>query len=394
MKKLLLILLLLVCSVQAQFTCFAYPTLNEFFCNNIVSSDGAFTVLQTDTLSSPVLSKGQIGYDSTNRTVSIGMGGPGVVLQSGQELYSPLVYNNLTTTINNCTPVYAQPPVGINLTIDTASADSFSTSAQILGFTTHDCLPGEKCFVTRYGYVQNCNTNGLQAGRPLWLDTSGVFTQSQPLYPLSRIFLGSVITEDVTDGIIFVDIERLTRNDIAKSYSFTSTGIIAGTYWTSGYYDFATTSTTRTNAATTINYGIASKIRGAHVAIVPSGAGSVDAGQVGLRVLGVMDYEDGTIQQAGQYDTITTDITTLSVDNYYETPAKFSGEVTFELYVHSGSPASYSLTFNYGFAKYDDFQDRDYTITGFECTFQGNAASILDIALFKHSATGWTYAAS
>jgi hypothetical protein len=207
--------------------------------------------------------------------------------------------------------------------------------------------------------------------------------------------MGTILKSDFTNGEVLVAIKNLSRNDISKSYSFTSQGIGSGTYQKAGFYDFNDTSITLNQGNLTDVYGVAGRGRDAHAGIVPSGAGTVDTGQVGLRVSGIRDYENGTPQASGRLGIITEDITTLTADEYFETSEKFSGEITFELYVVSGSPTAYALTFNFGFAKYDDMQDRDYTITGFECVWQGNSNdSTLDIALLKHTNTGWTYAAS
>jgi hypothetical protein len=143
-----------------------------------------------------------------------------------------------------------------------------------------------------------------------------------------------------------------------------------------------------------VNYGTAGQTYAAHAGIVPAGPGVVDTGQVGLRVSGIIDDEEGT-QQAGQTGIITEDITTLTADVMAETSEKFSGQIAFELYVVSGIPTAYSLDFNYGYSKYEDFQNRDVTVTGVECVWQGNANDIsFDIALLHHKATGWTYAAT
>jgi hypothetical protein len=207
--------------------------------------------------------------------------------------------------------------------------------------------------------------------------------------------MGTIVEKNDTSGKVMVAVSRLSRNDISKSYPFTSTGVTAGTYWIGGFYDFADTSSALNQGATTQQYGTINIAKGAHAGVVPSAAGVVDTGQVGLRIVNsIQDFENGDPQLAAQSGIITEDITTLTANDYFETLEKWSGVVTFELYVVSGSPTAYSLTFNYGFAKYDDIQDRDYTIKGFEAKWQGNANSTLDIALIKHGVTGWVYAAS
>jgi hypothetical protein len=339
---------------------------------------------------------GQVGYDPASKTVVLDSGISGVRLQAGQEEWW-LVCNNTLAEITNGTPCYASGVDGTNscLEIDVANSASFGTSAQVLGLATHTIGIGEVGLVTYRGLVNDVDTSLLAEGGVAWLG-AGVLTNTQPLFPLRRVTMGTVIEQDALTGKVMVSISRLSRNDISKSYPFTSTGVVAGTFWIAGFYDFADASVSLTQASTTQTYGLVDIAKDAHAGMVASAAGVVvGGGQVGLRIINsILDSETGTQQVAGQSGIITEDITTLATDMYMETVEKWSGIVTYELYVVSGAPTAYSLTFNYGFAKYDDIQDRDYTIKGFECKWQGNANSSLDIALIKHTITGWTYAAT
>jgi hypothetical protein len=75
---------------------------------------------------------------------------------------------------------------------------------------------------------------------------------------------------------------------------------------------------------------------------------------------------------------------------YYETTKKWLGQITYTL---TGTTGSY--TFNYGFAKYEDFGNRDFTVSDFEIVgLAGATASSLDVELLHHQATGWTYHAT
>jgi len=275
-----------------------------------------------------------------------------------------------------------------------ADNSSFFTSAQVLGLATHTIGVGELGLVTTFGTVRDFDTTGLAFGLT-YLGTNGDMVSAKPLHPANRVSMGAKLSDGVSDGHFHVSISNLSRRNAGKSYSFTSQGIGAGTYWKAGFYDFDSTDANLDEGSTTETYGIAGRGYAAHAAIVASGAGTVNTGQVGLRVTGVQDNQDGTPQQAGQTGIITEDITTLSGDTYYETSEKWSGELTFELYVVSGSPTAYSLDFNYGYAKYEDASDIDFTVTSFEAVWQANATgNSLDIALVKHASAGWTYAAS
>jgi hypothetical protein len=334
---------------------------------------------------------GQLGYDPDSLTVVADTGIDGVRLQLGEEEYY-LVYNNSGNVIANGKACFASgvDPTNKVLTIGLADATFFFTSAQILGLATHDIGIDELGLVTKRGIVRDFDTTGFNSSL-VWLGTSGDMTTDIPTYPTQRINMGVNLDSHSTSGSFFIDSSRLTRAPINGAYSFTSTGINAGTYWKGGFYEWETLDATLAlGGSTTI--GVAGIAKAAHVGIVADGAGTVDTGQVGLMVTGVLDDEQG-IQTSGSA-IITDDITTLSLNDYTETIEKMSGVVTYELYSVSGSPTSASVTFNRGFSKYDEFEDRDYTITGLEVTWQGNANSSLDIALMKHTTTGWEYASS
>jgi hypothetical protein len=340
---------------------------------------------------------GRVSYDPDSLTVLADTGITGVRVNVGQEEHY-LVCNNSGAQIDNGKAVYASGVDGVNncIEIDLADASGFFTSAQVLGLATHNIPDGTVGLVTTRGVVRDFDTSALSVSGLVWLGIAGDLTQTKPVYPNQRVAIGTVLKSDAVNGQALVVINNISRNDIDKSYSFTSQGIPAGLYQKAGFYDFNDASFSFSNATPSVLYGTVGRARDAHAGIVASGAGVVvGGGQVGLRVTGTRDSEDGTPQQAGYIATITEDITTLTADTYFETTEKFSGQLNFELYVVSGTPTSYSLEANYGFAKYDDMQDRDYTITGFECVWQGNQNNnTLDIALIKHTASGWTFASS
>jgi hypothetical protein len=337
---------------------------------------------------------GQLGYDPNSLTVTIDSGIEGVRLQAGQEVWY-LVCNNSGGQIDNGKVVYASGVDTENNCLEIGLADNsnFQTSVKTLGIATHNIGDGELGLVTRFGIVRDFDTDTFDEGGLLYLGTSGNMTQTRPLFPNARILMGSVIESDLTAGKVFVERENLPRKNLTAPYGFTSTGILAGTYWKGGFYEWETLSATLALGGS-VTIGQSGIAKAAHAGIVAGGVGTVTGGgQVGLQVTGVLDDERGP-QTAGQTAIITEDITTLSLDEYVETTEKFSDIVTYELYIVSGSPSDASLTFNRGFSKYDDFEDNDYTIKALEVTWQGNASSSLDIALMHHKPVGWTYAAS
>jgi hypothetical protein len=166
------------------------------------------------------------------------------------------------------------------------------------------------------------------------------------------------------------------------------------TYYLAGYYDFAATDANLTQASLTQAYGSANNSYAAHAAIVAGGVGVVvGGGQVGLRVTGT-SINDLGVRTPGDSETIVSDITTLALNQFVE-GKKWLGTITFELFVVSGAPTSFSLDFNYGFAKYEDFGNRDFTVNDLECIGRGAGSDAgFNITLFHHSTAGWTYAAT
>ena len=179
-----------------------------------------------------------------------------------------------------------------------------------------------------------------------------------------------------------------------RSYGWSSANFGAGTYYAAGFYDFNATDANLTQAATNQAYGTANIGYAAHAAIVPAAAGTVDAGTVGIRVHGTSVTDMGVIT-TNDSEVITNDITGVVADTYYETGKKWVGAVDFSLYGSGGSPVNFSIDVNYGFAKYDDLGNIDFTLTDVEVVgIAGANDTSFAVELLHHKSSGWTYAAS
>jgi hypothetical protein len=96
---------------------------------------------------------------------------------------------------------------------------------------------------------------------------------------------------------------------------------------------------------------------------------------------------------ASDEEILTADITAGAADTYYETVKKWIGPVSFELFTDTAT--TYSLSFNYGHAKYEDLGNLDFTVTGFEVVGTAGAEDTdFEMILLSHSQTGWTYSAA
>ena len=154
------------------------------------------------------------------------------------------------------------------------------------------------------------------------------------------------------------------------------------------------TDITLDQGSTTLAFGSANVAYGMRPFAVFAGGGTVDTGQVGLRWTST-SVTDGGVRTAADVQVITDDITVPITDEYLTTTNKIIGAGTYELYVVSGTPTAYSVDFNYGLIKYEDFGNRDFMLTDIECTgLAGANDTSVDIEILKQSATGWTYAAT
>ncbi len=183
----------------------------------------------------------------------------------------------------------------------------------------------------------------------------------------------------------------------AKAYSGTTQGIGNGTFYFAGFYFAPAADANLTQASATVSLGTANSAYGAHVFLVAGAVGTASggAGAVEIEVSGTSIADDGT-RVAADTEVIVADITTLSTDDFLETTKKWIGQVVFTLQNAGGSSqTTFAVDFNYGFSNYDDFGNRNFTITDFEAEWDGGANdSGFDIELLHHEITGWTYSAA
>jgi len=175
-------------------------------------------------------------------------------------------------------------------------------------------------------------------------------------------------------------------NTVFKSYTVGDIGN-ADTHYFGGYYEAPAAHAVLTIGGTvTQTLGTAGEAKGAHAFCVASAAGGTD---LVLTVTGV-SITDAGVKNDSDSEVIVADTDAASTDEYFETTKKWLGQVTYTLTGSSGA-----FTFNYGFCKYEDFGNRNFTITDFEITGHGGASeSALDVQLLHHKTTGWTYSAA
>lgn len=238
------------------------------------------------------------------------------------------------------------------------------------------------------------DTSSWAVGTNLFLsDTAGEYTPTKPLFPSDRVIVGKVAIQGVS-GKIQTFPYRIERNTVVTTASFSSNNAATGLQYIAGQYDWEATDANLTQVSPSVVFGSAGVATGAHIGIVAGGAGTVDTGTIGLRVVGDSITDDGP-QVVGDTEILTTDITTLSLNEHLESIKNWNSNPTIELYVSSGSPATYSLDFNYGFSSYIDAGNQDFTIINFRVEgLCGGTDSSFTTTLMEHTLTGWTYAAT
>lgn len=176
-----------------------------------------------------------------------------------------------------------------------------------------------------------------------------------------------------------------------KSYGFTSQGVGAGSYYVAGYYDAPVTDANLTQASLTQAYGTANGSYAAHAFIVAALAGVTDGSDLILTVTGT-SITDAGVRTAVDSEVIVAACTGASLNAYYETTKKWIGIITFTLSSTAGT--AYNFDFNYGFCKYEDFGNHNFTTLGFEAVGSSGATDgSFDIILYHHCSSDWNYSA-
>jgi hypothetical protein len=152
-----------------------------------------------------------------------------------------------------------------------------------------------------------------------------------------------------------------------------------------GFYDFNTFDDDFSPAVLfPVGPGTVDIARAAHFLIV---TGAVPVGAVTIRVTGTSITDAGVSTLLDTEDIVVPGGTAVS--SYFETSKKWNGQVS--IAVVAGTP----ITCNYGWAKYNDVNNQDFTVVGLEALWEGDSTdSGSNIALRHHRTTGWTFNAA
>ena len=120
------------------------------------------------------------------------------------------VYNSTGATLTKGTIVYINGGQGNLPTITKAKADTDATSAQTFGWVRNDIGNNNNGYVIVAGKLSDLNTNGLGTGTQLYLSgtTAGTYTTTKPQAPIHLVYVGVVVRDHPTQGVIEVKIQN------------------------------------------------------------------------------------------------------------------------------------------------------------------------------------------
>lgn len=110
-------------------------------------------------------------------------------------------------TIAKGSAVYISSADGTNMYIKKASNAAESTSSKVLGLTESSATINQQVNVITEGLLAGLNTNGANAGDPVWLGTDGSLIYgliNKPSAPQHLVFIGVVTRVNQNNGEIFV----------------------------------------------------------------------------------------------------------------------------------------------------------------------------------------------
>ena len=326
----------------------------------------------------PGFNEGRVFYDDVKKNFVFMNDRTGPRMDVGREQWIRAV-NKTGSGTTDGKVVYQNGTVTGELpNVDLAQSDALSTST-VLGVYTEDVSIDDDGEVTAFGLVNDIDTNLWVAGTVLYLSDSvaGGMTSTAPLPPNAIVPIGFVIKQNATTGKLFVNVGHISipvHTSITSGWSAFS-GSTSATNWLKGFYTFESAIT----PAGGQTMGTANIAYAAHVYFV-LGASSTD---MVIRVSGTRIQDDGT-----RTTSYNSDVDTSGgiLDDYFETPEKFIGQVNITLLSGTGAVV------DYGWAAYWDNRNTRFVVSSIEWTGRSGANdSGPNISLFHHMSTGWTY---
>lgn len=357
---------------------------------NFLANDGSVATAYQDftPAAAPAHLEGRVFYDSARGTLSYYVDEPDITMNIGEENWVHC-RNDTGVTIADGTPVYISGAAGGIPQITKVVADG----ERCVGLTTHSIETGTVGHITTHGTISGPDLTSFSVGDTLYISdtTPGLLVNVAPNFPSTIIEVG-IVLDNSNPGSILVDIEHHGNAYVEnKSYNFSARTATSGEYFLGGFYDYNTADANLTQASTTVTHGSATNPYAAHAFMV-FGAASTDGTNVTLTASGT-SFTDAGVRTPGDSEVLYTGpVAGLTLNDYYETSKKFLGTVTFTL---TSDGVNFTMDFNYGYAKYEDFHNRSFILRAIEFVGLADASDAgFDLEVLHHDNIGWTYSAA
>lgn len=166
---------------------------------------------------------GDVRYSPESKTLEVKVSDT-VSIQLGQEMQTR-VKNDESIQINNGQMVYINSAVGANPLAKIASTSNSDIAQRTFGMATENIPANGFGAITTEGLVRDINTSAFPEGSMLWLGANGNVTNIEPTAPTSKISVGMVLRSNANNGIVYVKIRAIARNQkLSDVYAPTLTG--------------------------------------------------------------------------------------------------------------------------------------------------------------------------
>lgn len=154
---------------------------------------------------------GQLGWDTGNGTLDLGLSGSAGAIPTfniGQQQLAR-VYNAQGSPITKGQVVYVSGSQGNRIAVKLAAATGDDLSAGTLGFV-YDTIPtGGEGYIITQGPLYKINTSAYTTGASIYLSSSaGQYTQTRPVAPIHEVRLGYIERVDNSVGSIYVKVDN------------------------------------------------------------------------------------------------------------------------------------------------------------------------------------------
>ena len=108
--------------------------------------------------------------------------------------------------------VYINSAAGANPLAKIASTADANIAQRTFGMATENIANNGFGAITTEGLVRDVNTAAFTEGDMLWLGVNGTVTNIEPAAPTPKISVGMVLRSNVANGVIYVKIRAISRN--------------------------------------------------------------------------------------------------------------------------------------------------------------------------------------